>query len=97
MTMPKRQKMPCWLGVRKNFNADSLGSIADCCDARLRDEIILLNQSLYGKNKSGWNGKKFLQAFTENNARANIVQIEETSTGTITSLITENPFGIRKP
>ena len=50
------------------FNQSTLGSIAECCDARLRDEILNLNHSLYGKANSDWQGKKLYQAFTENKA-----------------------------
>ena len=52
-----------------NFNQATLAGIADCCDARLRDEILHLNHSLYGKAISEWQGKKLFQAFTENKAR----------------------------
>lgn len=52
------------------FAATSLGAIADCCDARLRDEILQLNQVLYAKDSSVWSGKKLFQAFAENKARA---------------------------
>jgi len=52
------------------FNATSLGMIADCCDARLHDEILQLNQVLYAKDAPAWSGKKLFQAFVENNARA---------------------------
>ena len=51
------------------FNQSTLGSIAEYCDARLRDEILHLNHSLYGKAYSEWQGKKLFQAFTENKAR----------------------------
>ncbi len=54
---------------KQKFNANNLGAIAGCCGARLRDEILELNQTLYGKNNSGWTGKKLMQAFTENKAR----------------------------
>jgi hypothetical protein len=52
------------------FSATSLGAIADCCDARLRDEILQLNQVLYAKDAPVWSGKKLFQAFAENKARA---------------------------
>jgi hypothetical protein len=52
------------------FSANSLGVIADCCDARLRDEVLQLNQVLYGKESAQWSGKKLFQAFAENKARA---------------------------
>jgi BatD DUF11 like domain len=54
---------------KQKFNTNNLGAIAGCCDARLRDEILELNQSMYGKDNSGWTGKKLMQAFTENKAR----------------------------
>jgi hypothetical protein len=54
------------------FSATSLGAIADYCDARLRDEILQLNQVLYGKEAGQWTGKKLFQAFAENKARAKI-------------------------
>jgi len=54
---------------REQFNAHSLGGIAKCCDARLRDEILALNKALYCKDAQPWQGKKLYQAFTENKAR----------------------------
>jgi BatD DUF11 like domain len=62
---------------RQKFNVSNLGAISSFCDARLRDEMLQLNQTLYGKDTSQWNGKKLMQAFTENNARANIAHNEE--------------------
>ena len=57
---------------RQQFNVSSLGAIAAFCDARLRDEILELNQVLYGKESAQWQGKKLFQAFTENKARQKI-------------------------
>ncbi len=57
----------CW--GRQKFNATSLGAIAELSDARLRDEILNLNQVLYGKAAEQWQGKKLFQAFVENKAR----------------------------
>ncbi|MSS76693.1 MAG: protein BatD [Methyloglobulus sp.] len=57
---------------KQKFNANNLVAIAGCCDARLRDEILDLNQTLYGKRNSEWTGKKLLQAFTENKVREKI-------------------------
>lgn len=54
---------------KEQFNAHSLGSIAKFCDARLRDEILVLNKALYCKDAEPWQGKKLYQAFTENKAR----------------------------
>jgi hypothetical protein len=52
------------------FGATSLGVCANYCDARLRDEILQLNQVLYGKEAHQWTGKKLFQAFVENQVRA---------------------------
>ncbi len=57
---------------RKKFNASNLGAIAGFCDARLRDEILHLNHTLYGKEIGQWHGKKLFQTFTENKAREKI-------------------------
>ena len=51
------------------FDATNLGAVAEKCDARLRDEILNLNQCLYGKGGVDWVGKKLYQAFTENRVR----------------------------
>jgi hypothetical protein len=64
---------------RQKFNVSSLGAIAAFCDARLRDEILHLNQVLYGKEVDQWNGKKLFQAFVENNAREKIAATEDDS------------------
>jgi len=53
----------------RQFAAGSLGAIAGHCEARLRDEILYLNQVLYGKEAGDWQGKKLFQAFSENKAR----------------------------
>lgn len=59
------------------FGVNNLGSVAESCDARLRDEILDLNQVLYGKGSTLWTGKKLFQAFTENKARAKIGHQQE--------------------
>ena len=64
---------------RQKFNASNLGAIAMFCDARLRDEILHLNQVLYGKEVGEWQGKKLFQAFTENKAREQIATTEDKS------------------
>lgn len=52
-----------------SFNTHSLGALADLCDARLRDEILILNALLYAPNGNStpWEGKRLLQAFNEQN------------------------------
>ena len=62
---------------RQKFNVSNLGALAVFCDARLRDEILHLNQVLYGKEIGQWQGKKLIQAFTENKAREKISVSEE--------------------
>ncbi len=64
---------------RQKFNVANLGAIAAYCDARLRDEILDLNQTLYGKGVGQWQGKKLFQAFTENKAREKIAVTEDNS------------------
>jgi hypothetical protein len=57
---------------RRQFDESSLGSIAPHCEARLRDEMLKLNASLYAKNAEPWQGKELFKAFSENNARAKL-------------------------
>lgn len=56
----------------KQFGVTSLGAVATFCEARLRDEILHLNQILYGKDAEEWDGKKLFQYFIENKARSTI-------------------------
>lgn len=60
-----------------NFGVTSLGMCADCCDARLRDEILQLNEVLYAKDAPAWSGKKLFQAFVENKARKKITAADD--------------------
>ncbi|MEQ1557927.1 MAG: BatD family protein [Methyloglobulus sp.] len=62
---------------KQKFNVSNLGLLSGYCDARLRDEILHLNQTLYGKDNSLWTGKKLLQAFSENNAREKIIRTDD--------------------
>ncbi|MSP27867.1 MAG: protein BatD [Methylococcales bacterium] len=59
-----------------NFGVTSLGMCADCCDARLRDQILQLNEVLYAKDAPAWSGKKLFQAFAENKARTKMPAAE---------------------
>ena len=54
------------------FDEISLGTLAPHCEARLRDEILQLNTTLYAKNAAPWQGKELFKAFSENNARAKL-------------------------
>ena len=56
------------------FNSNSLSAIASNSEARLRDEIDLLNQSLYANQKGQWRGKKLFQFFVENSAREKVAK-----------------------
>ncbi|MCK9395601.1 MAG: BatD family protein [Methylobacter sp.] len=62
---------------RQKFDAASLGAISELSDARLRDEILHLNQVLYGKAAEQWQGKKLFQAFVENKAREKITATKD--------------------
>jgi hypothetical protein len=62
---------------RQKYGTASLGAIAELSDARLRDEILHLNQVLYGKAVDQWQGKKLFQAFVENKAREKIAVKED--------------------
>jgi hypothetical protein len=57
---------------RLKFNISSLGALAPLCDARLRDEIMHLNQCLYGQETESWQGKRLFQTFVENKAMEQI-------------------------
>ncbi len=64
---------------RQKYKVTNLGAIAVFCHARLRDEILHLNQILYGKKGEQWQGKKLFQAFTENKAREKIARTDDNS------------------
>ncbi|MGZ8194284.1 MAG: BatD family protein [Methylosarcina sp.] len=61
------------------YKATSLGVIASCCNARLRDEILELNRVLYSKEAGQWQGKKLFQAFSEHKARRQLSPSEDRS------------------
>ncbi|MDD2865266.1 MAG: BatD family protein [Methylococcales bacterium] len=56
------------------FNEISLGSIAPHCEARLRDEILQLNATLYAKEPQIWKGRELFKTFSENNAREKLAK-----------------------
>jgi hypothetical protein len=56
------------------FNSGNLSEIAVQSEARLRDEIYLLNKTLYSNLSEKWQGKKLFQTFTENNAREKVAK-----------------------
>jgi hypothetical protein len=57
-----------------NYDSNTLSAIASHCEARLRDEILLLNQNLYANQADPWQGKKLFQTFTENKARKKVAK-----------------------
>lgn len=59
------------------FDAMSLGAIAPHCQARLRDEILNLNATLYAKDIQTWQGRELFKAFSENNARVKLANREK--------------------
>jgi len=64
-------------GRQKAISPNNLATIAATCDARLRDEILLLSQALYGRQGGAWSGKRLFQAFSEHTARTKLVVGEE--------------------
>jgi len=62
---------------RQKYGVASLGAVAEFSEARLRDEILHLNQVLYGKSADQWQGKKLFQAFVENKARKKIAVTDD--------------------
>jgi len=61
------------------YNDTNLTTIASHCEARLRDEIHLLNQNLYANQSEAWRGKKLFQTFTENSAREKVAKKTNTA------------------
>ena len=59
------------------FAEISLGAIAPHCEARLRDEILKLNATLYAKEPQTWQGRELFKAFSENNARVKLAKQEK--------------------
>jgi hypothetical protein len=66
---------------RQKTGAANLGAIAAQSEARLRDEILQLNQVLYGKTAEPWQGKKLFQTFVENKARKKIAATDDNKLG----------------
>lgn len=75
---PEQAKQALLDWGKQEFSASSLGAVARCCHARLRDEILLLDQVLYSKDAPQWAGKKLFQAFTEHQARTHLDKTEKT-------------------
>jgi oxygen tolerance protein BatD len=71
---PQAAKQALLIWGKLRYGSNSLGAIAPLCEARLRDEILLLSQHLYGTDSQPWSGKKLAQAFAEDNARKQIKQ-----------------------
>jgi hypothetical protein len=56
------------------FDEIGLGAIAPHCEARLRDEILKLNATLYAKEPQTWQGRELFKTFSENNARGKLAK-----------------------
>jgi hypothetical protein len=52
---------------RLQFKVSNLSTLAELCNPQLKEEILLLNRTLYGKADVQWQGKKLFQAFSEEN------------------------------
>jgi hypothetical protein len=62
---------------RQQLNVSNLGALAALCDEHLQNEILHLNQILYGKEPSQqWQGKKLYEAFTENKTQKKSTRIK---------------------
>jgi hypothetical protein len=55
---------------KEHYHATTLGGLTEFCDARLSQEILQLNQVLYGQQAQTWDGKRLFQAFSEHRAMA---------------------------
>lgn len=53
---------------QKKYAVRTLGELTRFCDARLSDEVAIVNQILYGKPRQKWDSKKLYQAFCEHQA-----------------------------
>ncbi|NOQ35776.1 MAG: protein BatD [Methylococcaceae bacterium] len=56
-----KQALLTWGQLR--YQSSSLGTLANFCEGNLRDEILILNKSLYGQQATEWRGLTLLQAF----------------------------------
>ncbi len=61
------------------FGVSSLSGIKDHCEARLRDQIDVLMESLYAPNAKKWHGKALYQAFVESVARQKVQAAQEST------------------
>lgn len=52
------------------FAEDNLAAIASNCNARLREEILLINQVLYRQGQASWQGKELARVFNDNQAKS---------------------------
>ena len=50
---------------RQRFGASSLGQIAGFCHDDLKSQILALNQLLYGRNNSQWDGNELWKTFNQ--------------------------------
>lgn len=74
---PQQAKQALLQWGLSEFNVNNLGELAALCDARLRDEILQLNELLYSPHSHAeavqhWQGKRLLQMFSEQQAAQKI-------------------------
>ncbi|MFZ2726365.1 MAG: BatD family protein [Methylococcaceae bacterium] len=62
---------------KQEFAVSSLTALAQVCELRLRDEILLLNAALYSKEGQYWQGKRLLQAFNEHKAKGKLKTLKQ--------------------
>jgi len=65
-----KQALMAWGQLQ--YATANLGALANHCEARLRDEILILNQNLYSQHPNEWHGQSLFQFFSEHNARTKI-------------------------
>jgi Sec-independent protein translocase protein TatA len=65
-----KQALMTWGHIQ--YATSNLGALANHCEARLRDEILILNQNLYSQHPDEWHGQSLFQFFSEHNARIKI-------------------------
>jgi hypothetical protein len=72
------------------FNLTSLGALAEHCEARLRDEILVINALAYGpetaNNTALWSGKRLYQSFIEHEARIKLTPEKKSTNDGLTPL-----------
>ncbi|WP_230874613.1 BatD family protein [Methylomonas sp. LL1] len=61
---------------RRQFAADNLTAVADCCSGPLSEEILALNHVLYSGEQQAWDGEALWRAFSKQDSTPNKNPIE---------------------